>query len=59
MWLASILILVIMWLFSLVAGLPIGNTAHLGGLIFGTVYGAYLRIKYKRKVYLLNKFLMN
>lgn len=58
MWFASILILLIMWLISLVAGLPIGNTAHLGGLIFGVIYGIYLRKRYRRKVYLLNKFLM-
>jgi len=30
-------------------GLPIGNTAHLGGLIAGFTYGAYLKNKYKRK----------
>ncbi len=59
MWLASILILVIMWLFSAVAGLPIGNTAHLGGLIFGVAYGGYLRTRYKRRIYLLNRFLMH
>lgn len=58
MWFASILILLLMWLISLLAGLPIGNTAHLGGLISGLVYGIYLRRRYKRKVYLLNKFLM-
>lgn len=59
MWLASILILVIMWLFSVFAGLPIGNTAHLGGLIFGVAYGSYLRIRHKRRIYLLNRFLMH
>ena len=59
MWLASILILVIMWLFSAVAGLPIGNTAHLGGLIFGVAYGSYLKMRYKRRIYLLNRFLMH
>lgn len=58
MWFASILILAIMWLFSVVGGLPIGNTAHLGGLIAGVIYGFYLRNKYKRKVRLLNKYLM-
>ncbi len=57
MWLAVILILSLLWLISLVSGLPIGNTAHLGGLIAGLLYGFYLRKKYRRKVYLLNRFL--
>lgn len=29
--------------------LPIGNMAHLGGLLCGMAYGTYLRTKYKRK----------
>lgn len=58
MWIASILILGLMWLFSAMANLPIGNTAHLGGLIAGMIYGTYLRKKYSRKVSLLNKYLM-
>jgi membrane associated rhomboid family serine protease len=57
MWFAVILILSLLWLLSSVAGLPIGNTAHLGGLIAGLLYGFYLRKKYRRKIYLLNRFL--
>ena len=58
MWLAVIIILGILWLISATAGLPIGNTAHLGGLIAGLIYGFYLRTKHKRKIRLLNKMLV-
>lgn len=37
--------------------LPIGNMAHLGGLILGLVYGLYLRRKYARKIVILNKYI--
>jgi len=42
-------ILVVLWLISIAGNLPIGNTAHLGGLLTGLAYGIYLRNKYKRK----------
>jgi len=44
-----------MWLVTAAAGLPIGNAAHLGGLIVGILFGFYLRIRYKEKVALLDK----
>ena len=37
--------------------LPIGNTAHIGGLLIGLAYGWYLKNKYKRKIFLLNKMM--
>jgi len=42
-------ILVVLWFISIAGDVPIGNTAHLGGLITGLVYGLYLRTKYKKK----------
>src|SRR3989339_835699 len=48
MWFATIFLLLIMWLASGLFGLSIGNFAHLGGFLTGIVYGAYIRVKYKR-----------
>jgi len=50
------LVLVIMWIASVGAGLPIGNVAHFGGFLAGLAYGFYLRTKYKRKVMLLQRY---
>ncbi|HUW43932.1 MAG TPA: rhomboid family intramembrane serine protease [Bacillota bacterium] len=49
-------ILVILWLISFVGGLPIGNTAHFGGLITGIIYGLYLKKKYKKKTRYIKKY---
>jgi len=46
-----------LWLISWAAGLPIGNTAHFGGFVAGIAYGIFLRIKYRKKVLLINKYL--
>lgn len=56
-WIASLIALFGLWIISVIAGLPIGNTAHLGGFLTGIFYGLYLRIKYRKKVSLLNKYL--
>ncbi len=50
------IMLLALWALSLSVGLPIGNTAHLGGLLVGVFYGFYLRTKYKRKVVMINKY---
>lgn len=55
MWLGITLMLALMWLISAVAGLPIGNFAHLGGFIAGLAYGFYLRIKNKKKMKVLDR----
>jgi membrane associated rhomboid family serine protease len=49
-------ILIVLWLISIAGSVPIGNTAHLGGLICGLIYGIYLRRKYPKKVQMLNRF---
>jgi membrane associated rhomboid family serine protease len=41
---------------GLFVNLPIGNTAHLGGLIIGLAYGVYLKNKYKNKTELIRKY---
>lgn len=56
LWIAILILMFGVWIISYFTGLPIGNTAHLGGLIAGLVYGFYLRKKYKRKVKLLNRY---
>jgi len=48
-------LLIVLWLISITAGIPIGNTAHLGGLLTGLIYGIYLRNKYRRKTEYINK----
>jgi len=56
MWIAMLFLLFVLWGVSIWANIPIGNTAHLGGLLVGVVYGVYLRQKYKRKITMLNRF---
>ncbi len=47
--------LVILWLISVAGNVPIGNTAHLGGLIAGLAYGLILRYKYPNKTRKINR----
>ena len=49
-------ILILLWLISIAGNVPIGNTAHLGGLLAGLAYGIYLRNKYKQKMRYLNRY---
>ncbi len=48
----SILPLIIIGLFL---PLPIANSAHLGGLIFGLAYGLYLKQKFPKKTQMISK----
>jgi hypothetical protein len=50
------LVLIITWIATFAANLPIGNTAHLGGFLAGMIYGLYLKTKYKKKVKLLQRY---
>ena len=56
-WLAPIIAIIPLMVIGLFVKLPIGNTAHLGGLVVGLFYGAYLRNKYRQKVKLINKMI--
>jgi membrane associated rhomboid family serine protease len=56
LWIAVIIMLAALWIISILAGIPIGNTAHLGGLLTGVAYGFYLRKKHKKKVAMLDRY---
>ncbi len=56
-WIAPIIAIIPLFIISIFVKLPIGNTAHLGGLVAGLVYGTYLRSKYQQKVKMLNKMI--
>jgi membrane associated rhomboid family serine protease len=47
--------LIILWLISIAGNVSIGNTAHLGGLVAGLLYGLFLRAKYKNKTEYVRK----
>ena len=47
--------LVLLWLISVGAGLPIGNVAHFGGLLVGLFYGLYLRKRFPKKVEFISR----
>jgi hypothetical protein len=57
LWIGMLFMLGILWWASIGIGLSIGNTAHLGGLIIGLIYGFYLRKRYIKKITLLNRIL--
>ena len=48
--------LILLWFISIAGNVPIGNMAHLGGLITGLVYGIYLRNKYKKKTKIISNY---
>lgn len=51
---AAPVMLLSLWLISYLGEIPIGNTAHFGGLIAGIFYGFYLKKKYKNKINHIN-----
>ena len=57
MWLLPIIAIVPLVLIDLVPGidLPIGNSAHFGGLFLGLIYGFYLRKKFPKKTLMLSR----
>jgi len=49
MWLLPIIAIVPLIIIGYFVPLPIGNSAHFGGLVIGLIYGFYLRRKFPRK----------
>lgn len=49
MWLLPVVAIVPLSIIGLFVNLPIGNSAHFGGLVVGLIYGFYLRKKFPRK----------
>ncbi len=56
MWMAMVFFLGFFWLLSAFAGLPIGNSAHLGGFVIGLAYGSYLKYKFPRKTEMIKRY---
>lgn len=56
MWAAMGFLMFGLWALSLGLGLPIGNIAHLGGLIVGLSYGFYLKRKYPKKTEMIGRY---
>jgi membrane associated rhomboid family serine protease len=54
-WFLPIVAIVPLVVIGFFVDLPIGNTAHLGGLIVGLAYGIYLRKKYKKKTRMISR----
>ena len=54
-WGAMVFFLGFFWLLSAFAGLPIGNSAHLGGFLIGICYGLFLKNKFPNKTRMISK----
>lgn len=59
MWLLPIIAIIPLTILSFFIALPIGNSAHLGGLVVGLVYGFYLRNKYPKKTKYISRVFSN
>ncbi|MDD5700195.1 MAG: rhomboid family intramembrane serine protease [Candidatus Nanoarchaeia archaeon] len=58
-WLLPIIAIVPLIIVSLFMPLPIGNSAHFGGLLIGLIYGLYLKQKFPKKTQMISKVLSN
>lgn len=54
-WVLPIVAIVPLVIVGIFVDLPIGNTAHFGGLLAGLIYGKYLKNKYKNKSEIISK----
>lgn len=55
-WLLPIVAIVPLIIIGIFVPLPIGNTAHLGGLVAGIFYAYMLKAKYKKKTEMINRY---
>lgn len=55
MWVLPIIAIVPLVIIGLFVNLPIGNMAHLGGLIIGLIYAFYLKNKYPNKTKMISR----
>lgn len=55
-WVLPIVAIVPLVIIGLFVELPIGNTAHLGGLIAGLGYGWFMIRRYKKKIVMVRKY---
>lgn len=56
MWAAMVFMMVALWALSLGLSIPIGNVAHLGGLLIGAGYGLYLRKKFPERTKMISRY---
>jgi membrane associated rhomboid family serine protease len=54
-WLLPIITIVPLVIIGLFIPLPIANSAHFGGLIFGLAYGLYLKYKFPKKTQMISR----
>ncbi|MDO8517005.1 MAG: rhomboid family intramembrane serine protease [Nanoarchaeota archaeon] len=54
-WMLPIIAIVPLIIIGLFVTLPIGNMAHIGGLIAGLIYGFYLKYKYPKKTSMISR----
>ncbi|MEK7765726.1 MAG: rhomboid family intramembrane serine protease [bacterium] len=53
-WVLPIIAIVPLLIIGLFIELPIGNAAHIGGLLAGLIYGFYLKTKYPKKTMMIS-----
>ena len=56
MWMAVFFLIVVLWAVSAPFGLPIANSAHLGGLLVGIGYGLYLKNKFPHRTKMISRY---